>query len=356
MNGDHMKHVVAFGVALVLTACSTTPQTTISKAAPRVRGLLQVRISGDDKNASATAQFVRPDSLTREGGLQAQAVTVINETGVKFTRRAVNFLDTENGSGSQSVRNTQAIFNVKNITTDSLSNLTLYAVSVPNVTIGGTSIARMFAGNGSAITTESIARSLKPSHGMRTIAGGLEVQPTLADLQLVTSTEASSVQTQSVTSPTPIVGDVLEYGFVARNATYPELRYLGPGDGSTCPAVLNGDPSSCAGTVTLAYSFPVPEATVATPRSARLWAFTLYFIVADQSNSIYSQSLEEQGAGTVTGLPTAELSGTFRSLYGTSLTAGASIEVLCRVKTAIPSATNTESEYLGAAIGTPGCP
>jgi hypothetical protein len=354
MNGDHMKHVVAFGVALVLTACSTTPQTSISTVAPRVRGLLQVRISGDDKNTSATAQFVRPDSLSRGGGLQAQAVTVINETGVKFTRRAVNFLDTEDGG--QSVRNTQAIFDVKNITLDSLSNLTLYAVSVPNVTIGGTSVARMFAGNGSAITDESIARSLKPSHGMRTIAGGLEVQPTLADLQLVTNSEASSVQAQSVTSPTPIVGDVLEYGFVARNATSPELRYLGPGDGSTCPAELSGEPSSCAGTVTLAYSFPVPEATVATPRSARLWAFTLYFIVADQSNSIYSQSLEEQGAGTVTGLPTAELSGTFRALYGTNLTAGASVEVLCRVRTAIPSTINTSSEYLGAAIGTAGCP
>jgi hypothetical protein len=351
MNGEQMKLIGALTCAALLTACATPvpPVTTTIIGSPaKIRGLLEVRISGNDTISTASARFVKA-SNPRASGLQTQAISVIDDTGLKFKRRAVSFIDSDNAG--QSVRNTQAVFDVENTTTGSLNNLTLYAINVPNLTIAGTSVASMFAGDGSALNDAALARSLQPTHGMQAIAGGLAVQPTLADLQWVQPAEASSVQTQAAALPTAINGDVLEYGFVARNATFPELRYFGPGDGGTCPAEVGGEASLCKGTVTLAYSFPVNASAA---RSTRLWAFSLYFVVADQDTNVFSQSLEEQAAGTVTGLDAASVSGTQRVLFGSGLTAG--VEVLCRVKTAVPTATNPTAVSLGAPLGTPGCP
>jgi hypothetical protein len=353
MIGDHMKYLTALAIASILTACSTPAiQTSVKTSIQKVHGLLEVRISGDGENATASARFIHPGA--RAGALRAQAITVLDDVGLKFKRRAVNFIDTDDAG--QRNRNTQAVFDIENTTPTGFSNLTLYALNVPNVTIGGTSVSSMTAANGSSITDEAVARSMKPSHGMQEIASGLEVVSDLADLQLVQPSEASDVQTQAAALPNSITGNVLEYGFVARNATDPTSRLIGQGDGIECPAILNFQNSLCKGMVTLAYSFPVPASTPSTPSSARLWAFNLYFLVADQEEEIHSQSLEEQNTGTISGVGVTEFSGTTRALFGTTLTPGAGVEILCRVKTALPTVSSPTTVFLGAALGTSGCP
>ena len=351
-----MKLLLPLTLAFALAACTTpqvppatqtpAPQTNV----PKILGLLEVRISGDNLG---TARFIDASSFHPQGSLRASGgntITVVPDAGIEFTRRAVNFSDSDDTTPT--TRRSQAIFDVINKSPRVFNNLTLYAMNIPGRGIGGTSITGMAAGNGTPITDETIARSFKPMHGMRTIAGGVQVQPSLADLQLVKPTEAANVQAQAAALSPAINGSVLEYGFVARNSDASKGRTIEAGDGTGC-AVNKGVPSACTGTITFAYVFPVAPITDTLSRSQRPWAFSLYFVVADQSISSYSQSLEEQSAGTVTGQDPTGLFG-LRALFSSSPPSAA--EILCRVQTAISTTTNPSSEYLGVVPGTVGCP
>jgi len=116
---------------------------------------------------------------------------------------------------------------------------------------------------------------------MRPTNTALVVDPDLADLQLFSTGEAAAAQSQAAAISPPISGDVLEYGFVARNTQ--GGRTIAAGSGGVCSV------PACKGVVALAYRFPKVS-----PRVANPFAFSLYFVVADESTTRATQSPEEQ--------------------------------------------------------------
>jgi Domain of unknown function (DUF1929) len=322
----HLKIISSLIGTAALVACGSTPSKPTPNPTNGILGVLEVRIEGGDATATATARFVNPASLT--GGIRSQTITAMPDTGLVFSRRAVAFFD----SDDVTTRFTQAIFDITNGTGTSFNNLSFFAINVP-VAVGGTAVGSVFSADGVAITDETVVRGLKPTHGVRGITTGLEVNPNSADLQLFTSNEALSVQNQA--AALGITGTVLDYGFVARNRS--GNRAIGaPG---CAPA-----PDCNRAVLSLSYTFPRT-----TPRKDNPWAFSLFFVVTNQTESIASQGLNEQTTGTVAGLPFGNFAAfsEVRTLLGSSLS-GPNVRFLCRARTAIPTATTPASAFIGA--------
>jgi uncharacterized delta-60 repeat protein len=329
-------NVVLAGVLLlVLTACGNrVPAAT--EPDRNIMGLLKVTISGigGESSPTATAEWVQPT-----GELRGQAATVVSVNGtsalndVHFIRRAVSFYDNDTAG----TRNVLATFDLVNRTTINFNNFTLYAVNKSGVSIGGTGIAAMTSGTGAAITTAAIARGFKPTHGMRSSVNRLVVNEDIADLQFFTPSEVDSspngIKQQAITRGILTASDtVLEYGFVARN--YDSARPINARNtGTDCTS------NACKGTVTLAYQLPK-----VTPRQNNPFSFSLYFVVANETTSIYSQSLEEQSASTVNGSPSSFFASydQVRILAGSRVSYIDGLNNLCRVKYAV-----TPNLYLG---------
>lgn len=254
-----------------------TPGTPDAKPDVKILGLLEVRVEGigDGGTPTATAQFVRPPSDT----LSAQSSVVVPDTGIVFERTRVAFVDDD----VTNTRYVSTLVDIRNTTAKAFSNLTLYATSVPNVSIGGTAIKNMVDGRGVAITDPKIAQNMLPTHGMRIEGRNIVVSDANADFQAFTPDEAADVQTQAAKLTPPVVGDVLEYGYVARNFT--GGRAIAAGTNGAC----NVD--ACKGSLTMGYKFPK-----VTPRNANPWGFTSYFVVADDPGARVAVSVEEQSA------------------------------------------------------------
>jgi uncharacterized delta-60 repeat protein len=323
--GGFMKPVlplIATIALATLAACTsnptaTTPITTVSTAKSKFVGLLEVSVEGigDGGRGTATAKFVNPASL--RPNLSAKTVTVVpvNNTNalddIQFASRYVSFLDND-ASGTRYVTNQFEITNRSNVAFD---NLTLYAVNVPGITLGGTGVAQMFKANGDAITDASKAREFMPTHAMRIGASDLEVNPNAADLQLFSSDEVSNPSTgvKKLAVDAGIIpsgSTVLEYGFVARSKNAPSYsRTIGNRNTATdCTSY------ECKGTISLAYKFPKVS-----PRGNNPWAFKLYFVVGNDTESASAQSLEEQENDTIGGLEASNIgSSQIRVLLGSS--------------------------------------
>jgi uncharacterized delta-60 repeat protein len=337
-------------LAIAIAACTSnlesTPTTTVTTSQPKFVGLLEVQISGigEGGTPTSTARFVDPASV--KPGLKAKAVSVVPVNGtsalndVQFVQRSVGFFD-DDSTTTRYINNT---FELINRTAINFSNFTLYGVEIPGVTVGGTVLANIRTVAGTAITDVNVVRSFKPVHSMRQVGAGVEVNPNNADMQLFTPTEVNNptdgVQQQAVAQALiPGNSTVLEYGFVARG------KLMGRSIAARNTG-LDCTTDSCKGLVTLAYKLPRLS-----PRASNPWSFSLYFVVANDTQTQVSQSLEEQGAGTVGGIPLTSFGSiVVRTLVGSSYGLGLdALDPLCRVRTATGT---TADSFLGV-IPTP---
>lgn len=374
-----MKRFIIFTL-LALSACNSIPNPVpLPTTNSSILGLLSISIDlRDEANPTANAKF---DSLGSRG-TQNRTIAGVLDNAVNFRRRQVQFLDindlTPFGTPSRYV---QATFEVANVGTTPFSNLNLIATSFDkagtNPTYGtswaasklGTMFNTVVSGASVAVTDTdtfpngaNVFRAIKPSHGMRSSVRGVVVNPDLADMQIYTRTgnpatgEVDKVQADAntyYTDPNPLNPgshpDVLDYGFVARN-------FLGgrtiPTTPSTC--AFTTDASCYKGQFTLGFYLPRQPTRVGTP-----FVFAFQVLVAAETDSIATQSLEEQtdakGSGRlqelISGLPNINplinlLSGS--GFYGSSTL---NKRTLCEVRTAEASGTFTSPELLTTSPG-----
>ena len=327
-----MKRILVAISLVLLGACSsniTTPEPT-----SKFMGLLEVHFEGIGEGgvANASARFVDPSSV--RSGVQTRVATIIPINGtnavndVQFVKRQVSFLDDD----TNNTRYVMSRFELTNRTATNINNLTLYAVNLPGTTLGGSGVASLVDATGVTITDTAKARAFRPTHGMRPLDRGVEVHSSAADLQWFTPSQVNNttagslgVQQQAVTlNIIPNTATVLEYGFSARN--YSGGHIIGARDTTTDCTV-----DICKGQITFAYKFPKVN-----PRPANPWAFTLYFVAADETIDSNSQSLEEQSANTLAGLSTTPSNlNQVRALAGSKLTVEDKLNPLCRVRVAL---------------------
>ncbi|SMB86075.1 hypothetical protein [Deinococcus hopiensis] len=299
-------------------------------------GLLEIKIEGigEGAPAKAEARFISPTSLK----LTDQSSTAVTDTGLNFTRTRVAFVDDE----TQGTRYVTSVFDLSNTTDRAFANLTLYAVSIPGTTLGGTAVRNIFDALGNAITSPERAQGMLPTHGMRFEGRGIQVSPTNADLQVFMPEEAAAMKTQAAALTPPLNGDVLEYGFVARNLS--GGRSIAAGSAGVCSV------DACKGTFTIGYKF-LKES----PRNVNPWAFTLYFVVADETDTRVTVSSEDDPAAAITRAnalsPTSQL-----AVFGTNTAttvANSRIRWTCTLRTAGPA--ESPAKYLGFASGSTTC-
>jgi uncharacterized protein len=170
-----------------------------------------------------------------------------------------------------------ATFNVTNNSGADFNNLTLYAYNQAGLSLGGTAIRNLVNFGGGAITAEAAAQSLLPTHAItQSSPGVLQVDTNRADFQAFKSSEVSGLQTQALALGVMQAGDsVLEYGFVARNAT----------GGRVIP---NG------GTGTITLSYRVPESSFT--NSSNPYRFVGDFLLANEPISRVTRGLDDTTA------------------------------------------------------------
>jgi hypothetical protein len=153
--------------------------------------------------------------------------------------------------------------------------------------------------------TSSNVYSIRPAHGMTST--GTAVDPNKADLQVLTSAEASTLTTAARAGGTPIITATeyaLEYGYVARRCT---------ANCSTTPTWARNFAAGNTGQVTVAVRVP----QTGDPGSG--YRFSMTFIVSDDTSTQYSQSLEEIANNTVAGI----------AQTNAAVTGATSVRVLC---------------------------
>ena len=311
---------------LALVGCNVSPMENPSNtsSAP-IAGLLEVRIEGiGDASASAVATFT---AAPGNSSVNTRALTALPDSILTLVRREVSFHDLGNPGDAGATRYSQASFEISNTGTKNFNNLNFIAINLPSKSIGSTAISAIVNGRGEAITDDTTAQAFMPTHGMQTTRSGLGVNPYTADLQFFTQPEADTVQTQAALLSPALVGNVLQYGFVAHNNSGGRaIEALG----------CSSAPDCNKGVISLAYKLPLVS-----PRAANPWGFTAYFVVTDQTETFVSQSFEEQNQCTVLGqaqfLPLTTTLPKVRTLQGSSYH-GANLERLAGVRTAGTSA------------------
>jgi uncharacterized delta-60 repeat protein len=314
------KPATVLATFLALIGCNVTPMDNPSNTASApIAGLLEVRIEGIGDATSAVATFT---AASGNSSVNTRALTALPDSVLKLVRREVSFHDVGNPGDSGAMRYIQASFELTNLRNTNFNNLNLIAINLPSNSIGGTAISGILNARGEAITNDTTAQAFMPTHGMQTTRSGLGVNPYSADLQFFTQTEANAVQTQAALLNPPLVGDVLQYGFVAHNNAGGRAI-----EGSSCST-----PDCNKGLISLAYKFPLVS-----PRAANPWGFTAYFVVMDQTETFVSQSLEEQNQCTVLGQeqvsPLTTTLPKIRTLQGSSYRS-TNLERLAGVRTA----------------------
>ncbi len=219
MNFKNISWIVPLFLAV---SCSQTPSlNTNPTASSKIIGTVSLGIGND---AGGSSIYISP-----RAALPDNAVTFGLPTFVTYNDGATRYLS--------------ATFPITNTTATAFTNLTLHAYNKNGTGIGGTAIESMINFNGGA--TASNAQSLLPIH--KTDAVGLPPIPTVDqtnadfqafnvdDIQVLTS-EALALSPNTITTSDTI----LQYGFVARNAT-----------GGRAIAANGG-----TGTVTIAYKLP----------------------------------------------------------------------------------------------------
>ncbi len=318
-------------LAAAMISCNTVSNLPDTTSNP-ILGVLEVRIDGgSDGTATASAKMIGSGSSSR-------SITAVSDTGLSLSRREVSFTDVGTPGSVGATRYARASFELTNASPRNFDNLSLVAISLANNNLEGTAVGALADAKGEPISTNGVALAMMPSHGMQTRRVGLGVNPETADLQFFTEIEANRVQSQAARLTPALVGNVLQYGFVAHNFS-----------GARAIGALGCAGADCnKGVITLAFKMPL-----AAPRASNPWAFTTYFVVTNQTENFISQSLEEQAACTVTGQTqyvdavTGNLK--VRTLPGSSYH-GSNLESLIGIRTAGTNAAPLASLPIPAAL------
>ncbi len=164
------------------------------------------------------------------------------------------------------VRYLYGTFDVTNTSSETLENLSFYALSTTR-TLGGTAMSNLLDANSQAVTDPAFARTILPTHRMRDNSGILVVKADEADFQGYSAAQVAQVQDQL-----GVGRNVLDYGFSARNEA--GTRPIAPGK---------------KGSVTFAIKFPYePSDSADYP-----FSFTLSFAIVDDAARQITRSAEE---------------------------------------------------------------
>lgn len=265
-----MKHLklslLSLLAPVLLIACAGNPTSTITKPVPVVRGAVELTFELGPA-PTVIPQMVRGD------------------TDVKFLRPAA-YTDYDDTGG---YRYMNATFTVQNLSAQPFENLTLYAFNQAANNVGGTALKKISNAASVVLTDPSVARAVLPSHGTAfdVLSGGSMVVPTQADLQVITSAEASALQTEALVSGIISEGDtLLQYGYSARNLNSSgNKRFI---DAAGC-VTTNCD----TGRITLAVRVP-NTVSASTP-----YRFTMTFVLVDEAATRVTQSTLEQNDDTL---------------------------------------------------------
>ena len=314
-----MKRILIFAL-FVLSACNTiSVPDPVPTTGSSVLGLLNVSIDlRDEANPTASAVF---SPVGNRSKAQSRAITGINDSIITIKRRQVEFLDDNDISplfGTQT-RYVQATFEIANTGATAFNNLNFIGTSFPTsgsnpgagtswtATKLGTMFTALTTGSGAAIAetatfpdSSNIYRRIKPTHGMRPALRGVAVNPDLADLQVFTRT--GNVATGEIDKliadiiPFYPTAEPLDFGYVAHN--FSGQRTIP----TTAPGCALATDASCyKGQVTLGFVMPRQPTRLNTP-----YTFGFQLVVAEESSTIATQSLEEQtdarGSGRIQAL------------------------------------------------------
>jgi uncharacterized delta-60 repeat protein len=367
-----MKHLWLVPALIVTFIACTTPSTvptvTVSgkptqktnpKPGIKPIGLLEVTLDFSDEQKPLGVANFKPIGSSKPG-LNTQAISANgNESSrIKLSRNSVGFIDANETFGTKT-RYVRGTFDIANFSPRAFNNLNFMAVSS-----GSTKLGTMFASLKDAAEvvipdSDQVSpgvltyRALKPTHGMRSDGTGVVVDPKLANMQVFTASEASSVQS-ALTSTYPGI-QVLEYGYTARANNGGRAIPVTPTSAACSSTLVSGSTysfvtnnASCfTGTVTFAFKFPRKVL-----RSQNPLVFSFAFVVSDESETNYTQSLEEQSAGTIAGLSITEFPAPIqnpRILLGTLVDDTANSLPICGgVKTAVSTAALNTDDFLTA--------
>ena len=238
----NLKTFFLLATIVAMTSCTQAPITESVKPSSSSSVLGTVELSFDSSGETSKAK-VSPRAA-------------LPDNAASF----VPFIFTDIVSAN--TRYLSATFNVTNNSGAAFDNLTLYAFNQAGSSIGGTAIKNLLNFGGGAITTDSIAQSLLPMHAIN--PGTLQTDAARADFQAFKPSEAALIQTQA---QTPALGvlqpadSVLEYGFVARNASGGR-----------------GIPNGGTGTITVSYQ--IPNSSVAD--TSKPYRFVANFVIANE--------------------------------------------------------------------------
>ena len=238
---------------MLLAACASqisTPNVNTNNTSKHVLGITTLEIGADGPRASTR-------TVSSDGAATFNAPLACTNS---FTAGA-NFIS--------------CIFSVT--ANQAFSNLTLYALA-HDTNLGGTAFNTVQNFAGTALTDESTARNIKPTHGMD--AAGTALVSGQEDLQYFSPAEALAVQTTARTSGFIGTNDrVLEYGYVARNGA---ARAFATGN---------------TGQVTIALKIPVVSA------AADPYRFKMSYVLSDEPIARFTRSIEE-GIANITAVTT----------------------------------------------------
>ena len=184
---------------LTLTACNqgTTPPPPQPEVVPsRVLGQVDITFSVDPATQELTTTALNAGLSTqgdRVNSVDAKALSkgLIDKDGTRYLYGTFEFA---NNSGR------------------ALDNLSLYALNTPGAS-AGSAVSNLRNARFDLLTDAATVRSIRPTHRLRDSSGSLGVKADEADFQAFTSAEAAQVQ--------GTLGngfEILEYGYVARNA------------------------------------------------------------------------------------------------------------------------------------------
>ena len=184
---------------LTLTACNqgTTPPPPQPEVVPsRVLGQVDITFSVDPATQELTTTALNAGLFTqgdRVNNVDAKALSkgLIDKDGTRYLYGTFEFA---NNSGQ------------------TLDNLSLYALNTPGAS-AGSAVSNLRNARFDLLTDAVTVRSIRPTHRVRDSSGSLGVKADEADFQAFTAAEAAQVQNT-------LGGgfEILEYGYVARNA------------------------------------------------------------------------------------------------------------------------------------------
>jgi hypothetical protein len=252
---------------LTLVACGQNPKNT--STIRQDLGSLEVAFS----DVGVAKAWFSPSKL----GIQGAAV---DESLLTFTSNSqaafINSVNTDS-------RIIVAKFNITNASGASINRLTLVAWALPtNINESAINSITNFGGQAIGTTAQknALVTRAEPVHAITGSSPNPSVDVNNADLQLFSESENTSLETLA-----GLTGQLLPYGFVARNNSNTAANRR----------IVNASNANTDGQITIALRVP--------SNNNGTYAFRMTFRVFSEPTTkpIYVQSLEEQNAGTFGG-------------------------------------------------------